>query len=180
MAPRPRRKKASSGEFSNDGLPSTDPLSPIALLKAFVIHLNGVADTLAFLSPEAPVNVTVFTNERGYLVKPITPDDEFTFKDAKLGAKHQIIFEFTPLDPTKFRHIEIDENKVFGIFPEFQHALAHAFDMGAGLPVSFQNTKDTWIGAEKANRQGLVKTEAQEKVATLASAYDDNPEFGQF
>lgn len=190
----PRRPRANPGEFDNGGLPSTDELSPIALLKDFVTEINVKGDTTAIFNTDAPTNVTVWTHEKNFKVKPITSDDEFTFKGVKLGARQQMIFEFSPLDPTKYIHIEIDESKAFAVFPDFQVAVLEVFRPAGGTPPlddhrlgrspplghTFEELKKTWIALTKLRRQGEIKTVVEEKAATLLDSYGDNPLFGAF
>ncbi len=75
MARRPIKKDKDKKEFDNHGLPSSDPMSPLALLKAFVHEMNGKLNVETIFSTAAPTNVTTWTLEKAYKVHPITADD---------------------------------------------------------------------------------------------------------
>jgi hypothetical protein len=159
-------------------------MSPIALLKAFVHALNDKMFTgpiaAEIFAPSAPVSVTTWTHDKNYKVKPIAADEEFTFKTAKLGARHQIIFEFEPLDPTKCIHIEIDETKAFGVFPDFEQSLIVALNVTHDRAVNFANSKVGWISAERDRLKGEIKTAVEVKAEIMQDAYGDNPNWGSF
>jgi hypothetical protein len=129
---------------------------------------------------KGPVQGTMMMADGGFKVMNLTGSEELLLSGARLGAKHQVIFEFTPMDSQLWARVEWGEEKVFEAIKEF--------DVVAALGHSSQSCNVTeWMTAAAQFRVGLKREAIKEKKvaevaakAEQASLYADDAEWGSF
>jgi hypothetical protein len=127
----------------------------------------------------APQTLPIKQFDGSYRQRPIAADEEFTFKGCRIGARQQVIFEFQPMDPTKFDQLELEEKNVFTSFEGFEKAACAALDGATSLGGdTWPARKKGWFFREKGRRRQEAidaETAAQKEVD---DAYGSNSAFG--
>jgi hypothetical protein len=131
----------------------------------------------------APQTLPIRQHDGQYRQRPIPNDEEFTFKGCRIGARNQVIFEFQPMDPTKFDQVELEERNVFEAFDGFEQiataALGYTGDF-EGCAGAWPHAKKAFMKGEKARRAQEVEDAETAAKKEIDDAYGSNSAFGSW
>src|SRR5437773_2667973 len=82
------------------------------LFNAMCAEIAAKIDREPIYNLSAPQTLPIKQFDGSYRQRPIAADEEFTFNGCRIGARGQVIFEFQPMDPTKFVQLELEEKNV--------------------------------------------------------------------
>lgn len=158
--------------------------------QAVVLNERLIAKIRAGMKPDviysfaAPTQVHCLKVDGSYRTQSVNSDEEMSFRGARIGAKRQIIFEFTPIDPSVFSQYELDETKVFMMTPGFEQAVVNAIDPAVAVTevpgYAYSVARAAFMKAEveriKQEEQRAVE-EAEKEARSRAEA---DPNWGIF
>ena len=171
MARRPRRTV-------NRDAPAAD--SEAALNAMLVATLTEKIDGDVLYTLSAPQTLPIKQHDGQYRQRPMTAEEEFSFKGCRIGARNQVIFEFQPMDPTKFAQMELEEKNVFPALEGFEQAAIVSLDVSGSSSANWPQAKKAWRMGEIKRRASEVEDAETAAKKEIDDAYGSNSAFGSW
>ena len=150
------------------------------LINAMCAQIVAKIDREPIYNLSAPQTLPIRQFDGAYRQRPIAADEEFTFKGCRVGARGQVIFEFKPMDPTKFDQMELEEKNVFTALGDFEAAVIASLEVSVPFRVNWAHASKAWIAAEHGRRkQEAIDIEAAAQ-KEVDDAYGSNSAFGSW
>jgi hypothetical protein len=174
MARRTRRTAAAADVVNRNSAAGGD--AEVDAINAMLAQIMEKIDREPIYNLSAPQTLPIKQFDASYRQRPIAADEEFTFKGCRIGARGQVIFEFQPMDPTKFDQMELEEKNVFTSFEGFEAAVCVA--LAGAVGGTWATRKRSWLAGEKGRRvQEAIDAEAAAQ-KEVDDAYGSNSAFG--
>jgi hypothetical protein len=176
MARRTTRSRPINRDAPSEPTMSSDDETN-AINAMLITTLTEKIDGDVIYTLSAPQTLPIKQYDGQYRQRPMTTDEEFTFKSCRIGARNQVIFEFQPMDPTKFVQMELEERNAFEALEGFEEMAINSL---GGVGTAWPNAKRAWIKDEKKRRvQEVVDAETAAK-CEIEDAYSSNSAFGSW